>query len=71
MNNINKKKVLKAFDIISNEESFDNTLGNAIALLVHVFDAGERLKPDKKKRIELVAGLDWITPKYRLILEEI
>lgn len=70
MNTIDKARVLRAFEIISNGKSYDDTLGNAIALLILVFDKAERLKPNKKKRIELVAGLDWITPKYKLILEE-
>lgn len=71
MAEISKEKVLKAFDAISDEGSFHDFLGNAIALLIHVFDIAERPSPEKKKRIECVVGLNWIKPKYKLILEEL
>jgi len=67
---IKNEKVAMAFSIISDNETYQTTLGNAISLLAHIVDAGERIN-NKPKRIECNVGIGQVLQGYHIICEEI
>ena len=69
MSKIENEKVAKAFEIISKDEDYKSIVGNALSLLAHVVDVGERI--GRLKRVEANVGIDSISEGYHIVCEEI
>lgn len=70
MSEIKNEKVAMAFDAIADGEDYRATVANALTLLAHVVDAGERVD-GRQKRVECNLGIDSTTRGYHIVCEEI
>ena len=69
-NEINKGKILKAFEILSNGETFKETLTNSLILSSFILDQGGSLSNETNKRVEVVVSASMLNSPYKIVIEE-
>ena len=66
---IDKNNVLRAMNCLSKD--YSDALGEAMILVVAVFDHSEREYSGKPLRIEAIPLMDTLRRKYKVIIEEV
>lgn len=65
------QRVLAAFEVVSNGQTYKETLTNAAVLLAYITDTSERIAPDKPRRVSLKVASDKLNCAYVITIEEV
>jgi len=68
--NIDKQRILKAFDIVSEGSDYLTTVSNTATLLAYIVNEAERITPHTPRRFEAIAMSDMLPRPYKVICEE-